>query len=41
MRVMFIAFATTIVIAFVADFVLDQIGFSSQERQTAESVRVE
>ncbi len=41
MRVMFLAFAVTILSAFAADYALDRIGFSSQERQSSpESVRL-
>jgi len=41
MRVMFLAFAVTIVIAFAADYALHRMGFSSEERQAApESVRL-
>lgn len=41
MRVMLTAFAATIVIAALADLALDQIGFSSQDRYSSESVRLD
>ena len=41
MRVMAIAFATVIVIAFAADYGLDRIGFSAAEQQSSPSVRLD
>ena len=41
MRVMFLAFAATILIAFAASYALKEVGFSSQERLSAGSVRVD
>lgn len=42
MRVMFLAFAVAIVIAFAADFALDRMGFSSQQQQAApDTVRLD
>jgi len=41
MRAMMTAFAAMIVIAVAADFVLDRAGFSSEERQSASSVRID
>lgn len=37
MRMMLAAFASVIVIAFAADFGLDQVGFSSADRQSSPS----
>ncbi len=41
MRVMLAAFAATIIIAFAANFVLGEFGFSSQERYASDNVRLE
>ena len=41
MRTMLAAFATAIAIAVVAQIGLDRAGFSSAERQTAPSVRLD
>ena len=40
MRAMLTAFAVTILIAFGADYVLHQLGFSSAERQSSANVRL-
>lgn len=41
MRVMLTAFAAALLIAVLADVGLDRIGFSSAERQSAPSVRLD
>lgn len=41
MRVMLLAFAAAIVIAFAADQVLHRMGFSSAEKTAADSVRID
>ena len=41
MRVMLYGFAAVLVIAAASDFVLDQIGFSSEERQSGASTRLD
>ncbi len=41
MKAMLTAFAATAVIAIGADFILDQVGFSSQERTTGSAVRLD
>ncbi|SDY40514.1 hypothetical protein SAMN05444004_101368 [Jannaschia faecimaris] len=41
MKTMFIAFAAALLIAVVADVGLDRIGFSSAERQSTDSVRLD
>ena len=40
MRIMLAAFATAIVIAFAADYLLDHAHFSSAERQSSPNVRL-
>lgn len=40
MRAMLTAFAAMIVIAFVADSALHQIGFSSEDRYSSQNVRL-
>lgn len=40
MRAMLTAFAAIIVIAFIADFGLHEIGFSSQDRYSSPNVRL-
>jgi len=40
MRVMLLAFASTIAIAVVAHVALDEIGFSSKEKYASENVRL-
>lgn len=41
MKTMIVAFAACLLIAVVADVGLDRIGFSSAERQSADSVRLD
>lgn len=41
MKTMLIAFAACLVLAVAADFALDRIGFTSVERQSAQSVRLD
>lgn len=41
MRVMFLAFAAVIVIAVLANLGLERAGFSSADRQAADSVRLD
>ncbi|WP_268884093.1 hypothetical protein [Jannaschia marina] len=41
MKAMLTAFAACILIAVVADIGLDRIGFTSEERQSADSVRLD
>ncbi|ARE41846.1 hypothetical protein RGUI_3705 [Rhodovulum sp. P5] len=41
MRAMFLAFAATIAIAIGAHYVLEQNGYSTQERYTSDSVRLD
>ncbi|MHA6262387.1 hypothetical protein ACXYMO_04225 [Arenibacterium sp. CAU 1754] len=41
MKAMFAAFATMIVIAIAAPFILEQIGFSAADRTTSTAVRID
>ncbi|MEX5727181.1 hypothetical protein Ga0609869_000534 [Rhodovulum iodosum] len=41
MRAMYLAFAATIVIGVVAHYALEQIGYSSQDRYSSDSVRLD
>ncbi|WP_281493954.1 hypothetical protein [Jannaschia sp. S6380] len=41
MKTMLAAFAAILLIAIVADLALDEIGFESDERHTADSVRLD
>ena len=40
MKALYAALAACVVIAFASDYILDEIGFSSQERQSGAAVRL-